>query len=497
MIVNGLCEDGRIKELADNDKRKDKLHTLGTFDIPPSMPPKSKSTNAERVTCRCQCGRQVHPKTEQRHMTGKGVLRIRATAAQNNEELFGSSHAGSKHHIPSIDDEEKTSKRPRRRRELDAAAQPTIHTDHWHLEDNVPELATANDQHSSLPQEEPMPELPTQTGISGGADDSDAALLSRAMENLNHIPRCRVTVEDVDDDEEEGDGDGDSSDDNDSLAPDELREEEEVVEEEVDDINERFEQLLAEFVEELSDEDLLRRTHRPHIRTYPYAFLAAYKPKPYDCCINVCCCYTGSYAKLTACPFCKEPRRTADDRPRKQFNYMPLIPRLRAYFQNPEMVEKMRYRGDYQPDPSKVTDVMDGAHYQKLCDTNVVIDGIPRSYKFFSSWRDLLLGLSTDGFAPFRRRKKTCWPLLVYNYNLPPEIRFLLEHVICVGVIPGPKKPKDFDSFAWPLVQELLQLMIGVKAFDVVAKELFSLRAYLALGFGDMPAVSFMIRPLR
>lgn len=53
---------------------------------------------------------------------------------------------------------------------------------------------------------------------------------------------------------------------------------------------------------------------------------------------------------------------------------------------------------------------------------------------------------------------------------------------------------KDFDSFVWPLVQELLQLAVGVKAFDTTARELFSLRAYLALTFGDIPAISMVMR---
>src|SRR5258705_12769461 len=25
----------------------------------------------------------------------------------------------------------------------------------------------------------------------------------------------------------------------------------------------------------------------------------------YDCCLNMCCCFTGTYAVLNSCPFCK------------------------------------------------------------------------------------------------------------------------------------------------------------------------------------------------
>ncbi|TFK59223.1 hypothetical protein BDN72DRAFT_736307, partial [Pluteus cervinus] len=75
----------------------------------------------------------------------------------------------------------------------------------------------------------------------------------------------------------------------------------------------------------------------------------------------------------------------------------------------------------------------------------------------------------------------------------PPEIRFHLEHIICVGVVPGPKKPKDFDSFLWPLVEELLKLAIGVTAFDITTSLGFTFHGYVVLGFGDMPAIAMVM----
>ena len=92
---------------------------------------------------------------------------------------------------------------------------------------------------------------------------------------------------------------------------------------------------------------------------------------------------------------------------------------------------------------------------------------------FFSDPRDIALGLSTDGFGPFKKRTKTAWPLIIFNYNLPPNERFRKENIISLGTIPGPKKPGDMDSFLWPLTQELLQLEIGVSAFDSIAQVSF------------------------
>jgi hypothetical protein len=159
---------------------------------------------------------------------------------------------------------------------------------------------------------------------------------------------------------------------------------------------------------------------------------------------------------------------------------------------NHTFAEKMRYRAEYVHNPGVIKDVFDGLHYQTLLET-LVPDSTPPFF-FFSDPRDIALGLSTDGFSPFKRRDKTCWPIILFNYNLPPEIRFQKKYCIHVGTVPGPKKPWDWDSFCWPLVQELIQLEIGVKAFDALGLVLFLLHAYLILAFGDIPAVSLMMR---
>ncbi|KIY61189.1 hypothetical protein CYLTODRAFT_384771, partial [Cylindrobasidium torrendii FP15055 ss-10] len=236
---------------------------------------------------------------------------------------------------------------------------------------------------------------------------------------------------------------------------------------------------LADFEQELTDEEiqLLRRmSHKLEFHlsddafeTIPWAmdmdnselaswkttkaraqFLARFRPVPYDCCIKSCCCYVGPHADRTTCPYCKEARYKADGKtPRKRFNYIPIIPRLVGFYRNAAMVKKMQYRSEYdattratRQDEGSVDDVFDGDLYNDLRKTRVRINGVDQAYTHFAFARDIALALSTDGFAPWRRRKKTCWPLLLYNYNLPPEIRFHLEHIISVGVIPGPNKPK-------------------------------------------------------
>ena len=112
-------------------------------------------------------------------------------------------------------------------------------------------------------------------------------------------------------------------------------------------------------------------------------------------------------------------------------------------------------------------------------------------HKFFSDKRDIALRLSLNGFCPFKRRKLSCWPLILFNYNLPPDIRFHLHHILCAGCIPG--KPKDADSFAYPLIIELLEFLRGIATFDVEDDELFALHAYLIATFRDIPAISMIL----
>ena len=47
---------------------------------------------------------------------------------------------------------------------------------------------------------------------------------------------------------------------------------------------------------------------------------------------------------------------------------------------------------------------------------------------------------------------------MLLNTNLPPSKRVKKENLIINMVIPGPKSPKDFNSFLRPLVDELKQL---------------------------------------
>lgn len=162
---------------------------------------------------------------------------------------------------------------------------------------------------------------------------------------------------------------------------------------------------------------------------------------------------------------------------------------------------RYRFKAEADHEPGKIFDVFDGEHYQTLRNTKVREDA---EYQFFDNPDDVALGLSTDGFTVFKRRRRgysTAWPLIFVNYNLHPKIRTRLEHVICVDVIPGPKQCKDLNSFLVPLIEEMLELLDRVES-SKVASDLdnfdgegasFVLRAFIIILFGDIPAISKLL----
>lgn len=170
------------------------------------------------------------------------------------------------------------------------------------------------------------------------------------------------------------------------------------------------------------------------------------------------------------------------------------------------MIKKMRHRARHEEwratNPGVLEDVFDGELYRRLRHTQVRQGD---NYKYFDLPDDIALGLGTDGFSLFKRRRKgesTAWPLILVNYNLHPSIRTRLENIICVGVIPGPKECKDINSFIVPLLEELEELATGVRSSKVASDvdELsddgayFTLHAFLIILFGDIPAISKLLR---
>jgi hypothetical protein len=80
-------------------------------------------------------------------------------------------------------------------------------------------------------------------------------------------------------------------------------------------------------------------------------FLASFKPIPYDCCINSCCCFVGPQKNNQNCPHCSEACFNAQGKPHERFTYILFILCLVAYFKNALLVHQMKYQFCFKMTP--------------------------------------------------------------------------------------------------------------------------------------------------
>ena len=57
--------------------------------------------------------------------------------------------------------------------------------------------------------------------------------------------------------------------------------------------------------------------------------------------------------------------------------------------------------------------------------------------KHFSDYRESAFGLASDCISIFKSQKKSCWPVLLVDYNLPPTLRTKTPFLIYLCVVPG------------------------------------------------------------
>lgn len=216
----------------------------------------------------------------------------------------------------------------------------------------------------------------------------------------------------------------------------------------------------------------------------------------YDCCVNSCMAFTGSYSKLDTCKICAEPRFDNRKVPRSVFRYLPLAPRLQAFFKSDRILDMLTYRTSLTPFDGTLRDVFDSEHFRTLLETTVVVDGVEYDHKFGDSEWDIFVGFTFDGVSLWRglgsvksRASTTCWPLAVIVYSFHPKLRTRLENVFSLGVIPGPHSPKHVNSFLFPFYSEARQGAIGIPTFNRRLDRMFEFHWYVIFKTMDMLAL--------
>ncbi|GBC33798.2 transposase domain-containing protein [Rhizophagus irregularis DAOM 181602=DAOM 197198] len=169
------------------------------------------------------------------------------------------------------------------------------------------------------------------------------------------------------------------------------------------------------------------------------------------------------------CKFCKEDQYYSNGKSRKNLPFVSIIERLKLQFKNSKRSKELLYTHNYTNNIGDLVhrdigDIFDGLIYKELLND-----------AYFSNPKDVAFTASCDGYQIFRQKTDDCWVFLFINNNLPQELRVKKENLMVILIIPGPKQPQDFNSFLYPLIQEMKMLQDGILCYDGNKKEYFTL----------------------
>jgi hypothetical protein len=174
-------------------------------------------------------------------------------------------------------------------------------------------------------------------------------------------------------------------------------------------------------------------------------------PTFYDMCENSCICYTDAYERYQNCPSCNSSRYDSNNKPKKVMPYLSIKEMLKIQYNNEARAKELLYRHEYttnkEPGDDDLNDIFDGNIYKELLERNL-----------FKDKRDVAFTVSCDGYQIFKQKTNDCWAFLIINNNLNPSIRVKKENLLIPFLIPGPKQPKDFNTFLRPFINEMKEL---------------------------------------
>ncbi|KAG2340373.1 hypothetical protein BDR05DRAFT_984087 [Suillus weaverae] len=211
-------------------------------------------------------------------------------------------------------------------------------------------------------------------------------------------------------------------------------------------------------------------------------------------CINTCVGFTGPLARNDECPECGETRYKSDvfaltgrREPRRQFTSYPVGPQIQAIFRDPESAREMNYRNHYtqqifnelnQTGGIKDTyrDFFDGSDYLQAVQEGKI------------KQEDQVLMFSTDGAQLFPNKASDCWMSIWVLFDRSPDMRYKKKCVLPGIIIPGPRKPKNLDSFLYPSFHHLSAIQQeGLTIWDAARNTSLVSHPFLALGTADGP----------
>jgi hypothetical protein len=97
---------------------------------------------------------------------------------------------------------------------------------------------------------------------------------------------------------------------------------------------------------------------------------------------------------------------------------------------------------------------------------------------------------SIDGAQLYAKKASTCWIYIWVLLNLSPDRRYKKQHIFVGGFIPGPRNPKNTDSFLFPGLFHLCALQKErLTIWDAALQRELKSKVFLALLTADGPGM--------
>ncbi|XP_042407837.1 uncharacterized protein LOC121997478 [Zingiber officinale] len=207
-------------------------------------------------------------------------------------------------------------------------------------------------------------------------------------------------------------------------------------------------------------------------------------------CSNDCILYRKQYKSCVSCPKCglsrwKLTKNKVEKKgvPAKVVWYFPPIPRFKRMFKSLDTSRNLTWHADSTRVVGQLRHPDDSPSWK-------LVDHMWPDFE--SEPRNLRLALAADGINPHSNlsSRYSCWPIMLVNYNLPPNMCMKRKYIMLTMLISGPKQPgNDIDVYLEVLVEDLQQLWAGVDGvYDAYRREFFTLKGVLLWTINDFPA---------
>jgi hypothetical protein len=104
---------------------------------------------------------------------------------------------------------------------------------------------------------------------------------------------------------------------------------------------------------------------------------------------------------------------------------------------------------------------------------------------------DMVLVFSIDGAQLYRNKVSECWIYIWIILDHAPSVRYKKKYVLPGGIIGGPGKPRNPDSYIFPGFHHVAALQKeGLRLWDAALDRVFTSRPFIALGTADGPGMA-------